>query len=565
MPMSVAVTFALVGIIAFGIALVWRGSSVLKTILLGVGLLFLLIGVITALYSPSVSTTTEQPPSLNTNVPNLPTAFIPSPIPFETMPFSTTIPPPQMPNSSLKCEITAFGSYFPAIQIVQDGLDLQNGFKLELIPGYFPVNGNVVNNYNEEEIYSKLQSGEWDCVFTTLASLSRFGNYGAITVVIDESAGADQVWVRGDITKINDFRGKRIAYSSGSVSEFMIYSLLNLVGLDSTDIIPQPTNSVPDAISLFNSGGADIVSGWEPDILKSEQSGGRSFVTSEQIRYVVDVIVFSQKTIDERPEVVQAFHRAWFQAVKTQFDNFPYSADSIAKWGNNDWTYVYQETAESDLRLWLEHIAQAGYGPNYLLMINPDIIEERLRQSQSIWRTAGYELPVLDVNKAIAPQFVINLIDDASIVSSGSPLNSSFSMAGQPPYPTLAPELGIPIAILPCEKFTFLPDSASLTSESKKLLDECVLPIMKASTFYLHITGSSAWPGKGRYSETHIYNFGKQRALAIAQYLTNNGIDPSRLIIDSVIPPPERREIVEESELEKDRYVRLTLEVSGLR
>jgi hypothetical protein len=61
---------------------------------------------------------------------------------------------------------------------------------------------------SEEQRTALLRNGQWDCLLTTLDSVA-LQSPGVITAIIDETAGADQLWGR-DVETINDLRGKRI-------------------------------------------------------------------------------------------------------------------------------------------------------------------------------------------------------------------------------------------------------------------------------------------------------------------------------------------------------------------
>jgi len=466
-----------------------------------------------------------------------------------------TTPPPGLPEFS--CLVSSYGSYFPALQIDEQGLDVANGFDLRVIPLDLPEGQTA---YGEAELVEKVRSGEWDCVLNTLDSFGRHGNYGVITAIIDESAGADQVWARPGIETLNDLEGQRIAFFGDSVSEFMVLALLNLVGLGPQDVTLLPQESPSDAVALFNNGDADVVSAWEPDVLDAELSGGHLLIGSDTVRYISDVIVVSDEAVAQKPEVVQAFHRVWFQALKQQFEELPEAAASIARWTSpewesayNDWTYVYPDTAEDDMRLWLEHIAQAGLSPNRLVMQNPTVIEERLRLVRQIWAQTDAALPPLDEKAAVDPRFVLALDPDDSILrTDGKPVNTTFIMGGLPEFPEIPSELAVNVGQLPLFRFEFIPDTTQLTPEAQQALNESALPILRASMFYLKITGSSAWPSG--YSEAEIRNFALQRATSIQDYLVSQGIDPNRLIVDAIVPPVSAGEVRAE-----DRFVRFEL------
>jgi hypothetical protein len=115
--------------------------------------------------------------------------------------------------------------------------------------------------------------------------------------------------------------------------------------------------------------------------------------------------------------------------------------------------------------------------------------------------------------------------------------------------------------VLPCRRFTFLPESAELTLESRRILDDCVIPIMSSSVgIFLRVTGSSAWPGpEGTYTEQEIYDFGLARGQAVVDYLVSQGLDPARFVVDATLPPPERRNTEDPDQQALDRFVEMTL------
>ena len=170
------------------------------------------------------------------------------------------------------CAADAFGSYFTLQQMVMAGIDVQNGFHLGIVP--FSLDEMADYDISEEARVAALRSGQWDCLLTTADSIA-LSSAGIVTAVVDESAGADQLWAR-DVSTINDLRDKRITYSRGSVGEYFVLFTLNVARLNPRfDVTLLPVDSVYEAVETFNRGQADVVSGWEPDIYDAAQSGLR--------------------------------------------------------------------------------------------------------------------------------------------------------------------------------------------------------------------------------------------------------------------------------------------------
>jgi NitT/TauT family transport system substrate-binding protein len=335
------------------------------------------------------------------------------------------------PNDGLPvyiCGADAFGSYFILQQMQISGQDVEHGFHLGIVP--FFLDDDPAYDVSEEQRTALLNSGQWDCLLTTLDSVA-LTSPGIITLIVDESAGADQLWVR-DIATLNDLKGKRIAFSRGSVGEYFVYYILSIARLNPRfDVTLIPQDSVADAIEVFNSGQADAVSGWEPDIYDAEAGGGQPLLSSNQLRIVLDVVVTSRQSIGAQANLVQAFHDAWFDTLKVQVEDFDTAAAQIAAWGHNDWSFVYAESASEDLTLWLESVAQADLGDNAFVMRDLRPLTSRLDIARRVWAASGAEVPDDDVADLVDPGYVSRSAAQASLQANGNPVNDTFSLSAQ--------------------------------------------------------------------------------------------------------------------------------------
>lgn len=460
------------------------------------------------------------------------------------------------------CGADAFGSYFTLQQMQMSGLDVAHGFHLGLIP--FSLDEDPAYTVPEEQRTALLNNGQWDCLLTTLDSVA-LTSPGVITAIVDESAGADQLWAR-DTATINDLKGKRIAYSQGSVGEYFVYYTLSIARLNPRfDVTLVPQDRVADAVAAFNAGQADAVSGWEPDIYEAKTGGGTPLLSSSQMRVVIDVIVTSRQSLANKSDLVQKFHDAWFATLKAQTDNFDAAAGQIAQWGHNDWSFIYPETAAKDLKQWLESVAQADLGDNAFVMRDPAPILNRLEIARRVWAASGAEVPKGAVADLVNPGFVARSASQATLQANGKPVNDTFSISTNVDLSGVNTNDAATLAVLPCRRFSFVPESTELTLESRRILDDCVVPTLQQSVgLFLRVQGSSAWPGPaGTYTEQDILDFAQARAQSVVDYLVSQGIDPTRFITEAVLPPAEHRE-TEDPELQaEDRFVEMTLITVG--
>jgi ABC-type nitrate/sulfonate/bicarbonate transport system substrate-binding protein len=461
------------------------------------------------------------------------------------------------------CGADAFGSYFTLQQMQMSGKDIAHGFHLGIVP--FFLDEDPAYDVSEEQRTALLESGQWECLLTTLDSVA-LKSPGVITAIVDESAGADQFWGR-NIETLNDLDSKRITFARGSVGEYFTYYVLSIARLNPRfDVTLLPQDSVADAVAFFNEGSADAVSGWEPDIYDAESGGGNTLLSSEQLRIVIDTIVTSRQAIEDDADLVQRFHDAWFDTLKAQVEDFDSAAMQIADWGHNDWSFVYPESASEDFNLWLESVAQADLGDNIAVMRDTRPLVNRLEIARRVWAAAGLDVPNDDVEALINPGFVSRSASQATLQANGKPVNDSFSIAAQIDVSTVANSGdATTLAVLPCRRFSFLPESTELTLESRRILDDCVVPTMSQSIgLLLDVKGSSAWPGPaGTFTETEIIEFAEARAQSVVDYLISQGIDQARFVVTAVLPPDDHRESEDPLVQQEDRFVEMTLITSG--
>ena len=537
-------------------------TRIIFFVIVGLALLVVCVGVSYNLLSGLIKEATPTPVAIVATRPPAPTPLTPvvqleSPEPVWA--------PGYDPNDGLPtyvCGADAFGSYFTLQQMQMSGKDVEHGFHLGIVP--FLLDDNPDYDISEEQRTALLNSGQWDCLLTTLDSVA-LASPGIITAIVDESAGADQLWVR-DVNTINDLKDKRIAFSRGSVGEYFVYYTLSIARLNPRfDVTLVPQDSVADAIEAFNAGQADAVSAWEPDIYDAEASGGVPLLSSSQMRIVIDVIVTSRQSIANKADLVQNFHDAWFDTLKAQVENFDTAAAQIAEWGHNDWSFVYAESATEDLRLWLESVAQADLGDNAFVMRDTTPIVKRLEIARRVWAASGAEAPDDNVAELVNPGFVSRSAAQAQLQASGNPVNDTFSISAQLDLSGVSTDDAATLVVLPCRRFSFVPESTELTLESRRILDDCVLPTLQQSVgLFLRVKGSAAWPGPpGTYTQEEILEFAEARAQSVVDYLVSQGIDPTRFIVEATLPPQEHWETEDPEKQAEDRFVEMTLITVG--
>lgn len=484
------------------------------------------------------------------------------------------------------CGAYAFSADYVLQQIQIAGLDIKRGFHLGIVPFY--LNENYVVTAKERT--DLVQSGQLDCLLTTF-DLIALEDPGVLTTFINESAGGDQLWAR-NVASLNDLKGKRIAFEANGPSEYFVQDLLATVQLTPKDVTLLPQTDQNSAIAIFNNEEADVVAGWTPVIFDAEKSGGTLLASSKEFRSILGGIVMSRQAMQNKRTVIQLFHDAWFEALAQQEVNFGKAATQIAQWGHNDYLGVRTDTAEDDLRTLLDGVAQANLADNVRAFSNVSAIINRLLQARNLWAAAGHQVPGGDVTAIVNPEFVQTSarMMQVDLNATNKFVNNTFSLgrnqitAPSPTNAAAAAPVAAPaaapdaarqeeilanaqaVATLPCSRFEFVPNTAQLLPASQTELSNCALRVLQQNVnLYVRVKGSSAWPGpKGTVRRELVEQTAKERAQAIADFFTAQGINKDRLILDWTMPPEDHWETTDVAKQAQDRYVELTLLVSGL-
>jgi NitT/TauT family transport system substrate-binding protein len=138
----------------------------------------------------------------------------------------------------------------------------------------------------------------------------------AAVLPMDDSKGGDGIVARKEIASVKDLKGKRVAFSEGSVSHFFLAYLLRQNGMSLGDIT-MVNMSAGDAGAAFVAGKVDAAVTWEPWLTKGKSAAhGKILIDSSSTpSLIVDMLVFRKDVIKARPKDMENIVKAWVKAV----------------------------------------------------------------------------------------------------------------------------------------------------------------------------------------------------------------------------------------------------------
>jgi len=182
------------------------------------------------------------------------------------------------------------------------------------------------------DTYSDLAAGQIDGALIAVGDAININRNAPMKVVAVKDNGGDNAVIVGpEINNIQDLKGKTIGLVLGSQYEQTVVEMLQSVNLSTSDVTIVSLDP-KDALSALQSGQVQAAYVWEPFLSKALASGYKSIYPVEQRHNFPSLIVFSKSTVEDRPEDVRAFLKAWFQAVGYRLQHAGETRDLAAKY-----------------------------------------------------------------------------------------------------------------------------------------------------------------------------------------------------------------------------------------
>lgn len=197
----------------------------------------------------------------------------------------------------------------------EEGFYEDEGVSVELVP---------FGSARERE--AAMQAGAIDGENTDLISAILLSNagVGVRAVRLDPPATpffSIVVGAESGIETVEDLKGVEIAVSSNTVIEYLTVQLLREQSFTDEDIRLIEVSSIPQRLEFLANGQVKAATLPEPLTTLATAQGGRVILNDADTGFVPTVLAFSQQALDERPDDVRAFLRAYERAVEAINEN----------------------------------------------------------------------------------------------------------------------------------------------------------------------------------------------------------------------------------------------------
>ena len=182
------------------------------------------------------------------------------------------------------------------------------------------------------QTYADLVVGKVDGLSAIVGDTLLINNQTKLKFIfpVDASDGADVFIVGPDVQSAADLKGKRLGAGFGTYGELYVRTLLqqNGISLDDVTMVNSPAETAAEAYPSQ----VDAIHTYEPYASETLTKGGHILSTSSETpNLMLGAMTFPAKLVEERPEDIQAFTDAWFEAVDWMYAHPDEVAPIVAK------------------------------------------------------------------------------------------------------------------------------------------------------------------------------------------------------------------------------------------
>lgn len=426
----------------------------------------------------------------------------------------------------LNGECNTFGGY-TAVFVANGGNTTKEG-------SYFSDAGlDVTVNIedNDDVIIQDFIDGKIDFFYMTVnkmalvtKQLEDAGVQAIIPYLTDTSTGGDGIVANEQFQSIDSLQNTKIAMARNSVSTAIPVWFLNQSGLDSTVVQNIINNfelydSTQEAVQAFTNGEAGAVSTWDMTSALSAENSHVLFSTEDGQYLVIDALIVNKQFADENPEAVKALVDGTITAVNDMNNGsnveqaYQTIRDSVPDFAD------YDDATMQDV---LNDTKYLGYKKNIEVF---DIAKQIYSDFCQVWQQLGFETN---------PDYVSQLFDDSYLKELSSKWANEQEQVEEDVVATQQNTEDREALISRTVQLLFEPNSAEFLSgyeaEDEAMLDEYVKIAKVLNRMVIKIEGNISL-SPGSVSNEADYELSRLRAERAKDYLVENGIEASRIVV----------------------------------
>lgn len=230
--------------------------------------------------------------------------------------------------------------------------------------GFFEEEGitvNLVEFADGPTIIAAMESGSIDVGYIGQGAHKLCVNGQAMIFALSHISNGDALIAGAGITKVEDLKGKKVAYSSGTSSEDILLNSLTKAGMTMADITPVDMDP-SGIVTAMISGGVDACATWSPNSLKILEEVEGTTKICDNLTFADTTVslaswIATSKYASENSDKLLRFTKALYKGMDyAADDNQQEAAGYVAKQCATDEETVYAQRGDAE---WLTGVEVA--------------------------------------------------------------------------------------------------------------------------------------------------------------------------------------------------------------
>ena len=222
--------------------------------------------------------------------------------------------------------------------------------------GYFAEEGITVNLTSFQDgptIIAAMESGSIDIGYIGQGAHKLCIQGNAKIFALSHISNGDAVIGGPEVKTLEDLKGKKVAYSSGTSSEDILKNALTKAGLTMDDIEAVEMEAA-NIVTAMLSGGVDACATWSPNSLKIMEEGEDLTLLCDNKTFIDTTVslaswIVTPSYADENADKILKFTKALYKAMDYAADaNYEEVAEFVANVTKTDYDSVYAQRGDAD-------------------------------------------------------------------------------------------------------------------------------------------------------------------------------------------------------------------------
>ena len=341
------------------------------------------------------------------------------------------------------------------------------------------------------------------------------------------SAGADVIVSTKNIKRVADLKGKTIVCSEGTASHSLLLNVLAANGLSNSDVKIITTGYGADVATAFKAGTADAAVVFCPDddaCIKDGPAGTHVLVSTKDIQTLVtDGFLAHEEWLKDNPETAKKIAEAllWANSEMSNPETYKEVCHVFSQEFDVPEEDVLTVGSKINFATLDDNINWFGLNTEY-----DEITGESLYTKMSqVYGGIGLAKATLPWRKVSETAIVESMMASNEIGNDQTANGTAKRKFAAPSIEVKSTEAFSDKEVI----IEFPVDGSALSVDAETIIEREMLPIIKQfNNCYVRIEGNT--DNTGNYQ--HNMELSKQRAQSVANYLSRQGVDKNRFIVE---------------------------------